>query len=92
LHDRIVAKRLVIVAVFVTHGDAEDALGEKRVHIVLDSRRIARIADACSHCVDQARSPIRLAKQQRAGVGREMTAVEVGENFLPGKTGEDERF
>lgn len=82
LHDRIHSQRLVVVAIFVTQGDAANPLGQHGFHFVSGFGRIAGIGNATGEGIDQACATIGFPQQQGSAVGREPAAVEISENFL----------
>ena len=65
---RIVAKAVVVVEVFVSHCSGEDALCHKRPQVVGDPGRITRIADAIGDCADEADASVNFSQECGSGV------------------------
>ncbi len=87
-HQRVVAKLIVIVQVFVAERDAEHALPDERSDRVLDEPRVSRVAETSREPSNQPQTPIGGAQQQPARVGRQRPAIELGHHrpsFDPSK-------
>ena len=81
--NRIAAKLVVVVEVLIAERQAEDALCHQGLHLVPDVIRMAGVAEAGGEAVDEPDGLVRLAQQQRAGVGRHHPAVEIRHHPTP---------
>ena len=81
LHQRVDPQAVVVVEVFRPAGDAEHALGEHGPLVVLDHRRVTRVGHAGGHPPEQPAPARRLAEQQCPGVGGDLPAVELRQQF-----------
>lgn len=88
LPERIGAELLMVVEVFVTAGDAEDALRQKSALRVEDEIGIARIGNGPIEGVDEAESPIGFAEEEDAGIGGDVAAGKVGDQIATIKASE----
>ncbi len=87
-HQRVVAKLVVIVQVFVAERDAEHALPDERGDRVLDEPRVSRVTETSRQPSNQTQPSVGGAQQQAACVGRQRPAVELGHHrpsFNPSK-------
>jgi hypothetical protein len=75
--NRIAAKFIVVVEVLIAERQAKDALRHQGLHLVPDVIRIAGVAEAGGETVDEPDGLVRLAQQQRTGVGGHHPAVEI---------------
>ena len=62
--------------VLIARRQSEHPLADQRLDLVLDQLRAAKVAEAGGEAINQADRPVRRAKQQRAGVRRDASAVE----------------
>ena len=76
--NRVVPQLVVVVEVFVSQGDAHDALPHQRPDRVFRETGIAVVGEAIRHPVQESDRPVDLAKQQHSGVRRDRSAVERG--------------
>ena len=76
--NRVVPQLVVVVEVFVSQGDAHDALPHQRPDRVFRETGIAVVGEAIRHPVQDPDRPVDLAKQQHSGVRRDRSAVERG--------------
>jgi hypothetical protein len=77
---------VVVDQVLVAKRDAEHPLAHQGGDIMLDALRRTRIAKAPCEAPHQADGPVRGPEQQRAGIGGDRPAVEVG-HHTPGLDG-----
>ena len=61
-HDRVMAKFVMIVEVFIAHGQAKHPLADQGPHIVLDQVLPATIRKTGGEPIDQADGPVRRAQ------------------------------
>ena len=66
----------MIVEVLIAQPQSEHALPYQRLDLVLDQLLAARVAEAGRKPIDETDRPVGLAKQQRAGVRSDASAVE----------------
>ena len=92
LHERIIAQALMIVTIFVTQSDGEDALAEHRALLVGDKPGITGIGNHGVQLLDQTDLAVDLAQQQRPGIGGDCSAGKIGHDLTTGETGKDDRF
>ncbi len=76
------AKRLMVVEVFVTEGNAEDTLSWRRLLVMNDEERVARVGDAAIYGVDKADTIVHFPQQHCAGIGCQAAAVEISLDFF----------
>jgi hypothetical protein len=88
--DRVFGETSSVVAVGVTAGQSVDPLGDEIGQLVLDLSRLALIRQAAAERVDQPEPTIRSFEQQRTAVGTGVLLVELGNNGLVEKIGEQE--
>ena len=72
------AQVVVVIEVFVSQGNAGDALRHQRAHRMLRQTGIAVVREACGDPVEEPGGAVRLPEQQRPGVRRDRSAVERG--------------
>ena len=84
------AKLLMIVEVFISEGDGDDALGDHNALIVDDEEGVSRVGDRLVESVEQTDLVGGLAKQERPGVGGEPTSLKVGDDGLGPEAGKPE--
>lgn len=77
LQERIVAKRLVVVLVFVSEGQTEEALPEHGGDGMGDGGRVASVVDAGGQAVGPSEAAVHLAQQQTPGIGGQVAAVKI---------------
>jgi hypothetical protein len=82
-HQRIVAKLVVIVQVFVAQGDREHALTHQSRHAMLDELGPPPILKASREPLDQTDRPIRRPQQQPARIRSQRPAVKIGQHRPP---------
>lgn len=85
LPERIVAKTLVVVEVFVPSGDAEDALGQQcglgQCGLGMDGEcGMMRIGNDLVESVNETEIAVGFSKKKRAGIGGDVAAGKVGVN------------
>ena len=85
LHQRIDPQPLVIVQVFPPAGDGDDALGDQRPLAVGDQLRITRIGNDSVDAIEQTRSAIHLAEQNRPGIRSDRPAGKIRDDLLTGE-------
>jgi hypothetical protein len=85
-----VTEAVVIVEVFVTEAEAEDALLEQGDQRMFDEVGIAMVGEAGGERVEQAELGIEFAEQEGPGIGGDTTAVEVGEDITGAEVLESE--
>jgi hypothetical protein len=73
---RVLAQLVVIVEIFVAQRQAEDALPDQRLHLVLDQARIAPVVEARGEPLHQRQTLVHLPQQQRPRVRRDLAARE----------------
>ena len=66
--NRVVPQLVVVVEVFVSQGDAHDALPHQRPDRVFRETGIAVVGEATCHLVQEPRRTVDLAEQQHSGV------------------------
>lgn len=87
------ASRLVeIVGVLIATGDGEDPGLEEFRQIMIDARLITPVANGASKTIGDAELPFRLAQQQQATVGRQVTAIETRCELLGERTAGRSKF
>ena len=74
---RIEAQLVVIIDVFVSQRDGEDALAQHHGEIMLDEALIARIGEATGKFLAEPLRAIHLAQQQRAAITGEVATGEI---------------
>ena len=79
---RVLAKFVVVVEVFISQRQTEDALAQQGLQPVFDKTRIAPIGEAGGEPPDQAQAVIELPEQQGPGVGGDRAAVERSRHLL----------
>src|ERR1700728_1081840 len=90
LPERIVAKALVIVEVFVPSGDAKDALGQQ-CGLGMDGEcGVTRIGNDLVEGGNETEIVVGFPKKERAGIGGDVAAGKVGVNFATAGTGKRE--
>ena len=72
------SKSLLIVEIFVSQRQADDALSEHRPLRMLDQIRVAGVGDGLVDRIDQPDVTIRFTHQQRPGVTSEPAASKIG--------------
>ena len=75
---RVLAQLVVIVEVFIAQRQAEDALPDQRLDLMLDIARVASIDEAGGKAPHQPDALVNLPQQQRAGVRGNVPAIETG--------------
>ena len=70
------AQLIVIVEVLIAERHSEHALADQRLDLVLDQVLAARVAEAGGEPIDETDRPVGRAKQHRAGVRGDASAVE----------------
>jgi len=70
------AELIVVDQVFIARRQSEHALADQRLDLVLDQLLAAHIVEAGGEAIDEADRPVGRAKQQRAGVRSDASAVE----------------
>ena len=75
-HHRVMAQLIVVDQVLVAERQSEHPLADQRLDLVLDQPRAAKVAEAGGEAIDEADRPIGRAKQHRAGVRSDASAVE----------------
>ena len=81
LPERIVAEAVVIVEVFVSGGEAEEAVGQERALRVDDEQGMTRVGDGFVESVEQADLFVGFPQEQQAGIGGEVPGGELGDEF-----------
>jgi len=81
--NRIAAKLIVVVEVLIAQRQAEDALRNQSRERVDGHERIAAVDKASRKPIRQPDRLVRLAKQQRSGVRRNRSAIEIRHNPPP---------
>ena len=76
--NRVVPQLVVVVEVFVSQGDAHDALPHQRPNRVFRETGIAVVGEATCHLVQEPRRTVDLAEQQHSGIRRDRAPVERG--------------
>lgn len=76
----IVSQRVVIVEVFVTQRQPEDALAQQLLGRVLDQIRVAVVIEASRQLLDQPMPQIDLAQKERAPVAGKKSSLKIGLN------------
>jgi len=71
-HGGVVPQRLMIVDIFVTECDGEDALGDEIALLMNGVKRIAAIVNEGVDAFGEPEFLIDLPKQNRSGIGREL--------------------
>jgi hypothetical protein len=82
-HHRIVAQPLVIVQILVAERHAKHPLPEQRAHRMLDRILSAFIDETARQPVDHTDRCIRLAEQQRPGVGSDRATIQRRHDAAP---------
>lgn len=77
----IVTQLIVIVEIFVSQTQAEDALLEKLFERVLDAIGIAIIGKAACELRDEAELGFDFPQQQSAGIGSDLAAVKASDDI-----------
>ena len=80
----------MIVEVFVSQGEAEDALGQQGALGMQDQGGGTWIGEALVDLVNEPKATVDFPQQQASAVAGEFAAVEVGLNFAARKTGNGE--
>ena len=75
-HHRVMPELVVVDQVLIAQRQSEHALADQRLDLVLDQLLAARVAEAGREAIDETDRPIGRAKQQRAGVRSDASAVE----------------
>ena len=75
---RVLAQRVVIVQILVAQRHAEDALTHQRLHLVHDVGGVAVVGEAGRHPAEQPDRLVGQAHEQRAAVGGQGAAREIG--------------
>jgi hypothetical protein len=78
---RVCAKVIVIVEVFIPERDAEDTLGQELELGVLNQTLIAIVDETISESLQQLRTSRDLTKQQSAPVCRDPTTGKIADHF-----------
>jgi hypothetical protein len=81
------AQVLMIIAVFVSQCDGEDALTQHRRLLMGDQILIAWIWNDCIQATDKSKPPIRLAEQQRSSIGGDASAIKIRQHRSSTHTG-----
>ena len=87
---RVAAEVVVVVEVLVSQGQGVDPLGDEFLDGVFDEVGIAVVGEAGGELSDDAGESLGLAEQQRAAVGGDVAAVEVGEDLAGAEHGKVE--
>ena len=87
LPEWVIAKLLVIVEVFVSGSDGEDALSEERALGMSDEVGVSRVRNDSVESVDESKLSIGFAEQKDASVGGDGTAGEVRDDVSSSSTG-----
>ncbi len=74
-HHRVMAELIVVDQVFIAERQSEHPLADQGLDLVLDQLWAARVAEAGGEAIDEADRPISRAKQHRAGVRSDASAV-----------------
>jgi hypothetical protein len=90
LEERIVAEGVVIIEIFMSRGEGEDALSEQAHLGVGDEQGIAWIGDGGVELIDELKLPVGLAQQEEASVTGECSAVKVGDDVLAIEIGKED--
>jgi hypothetical protein len=80
---RILAQFVVVVEILVAQRQAEDTLPNQSLDLMLDVASVAPIDEAAGEAAHQPETLIDLSQQQRAGVRRDVPAVEPGHHRAP---------
>ena len=75
-HHRVMAQLIVIDQVLIAERQSEHPLADQRLDLVLDQLLAARVPKAGGKPIDDTDRPVRRAKQHRAGVRSDASAVE----------------
>ncbi|ESX23341.1 hypothetical protein X765_29085 [Mesorhizobium sp. LSHC440B00] len=80
---RIMAQLVMVVQVLVAERQREDALADKRLHLMLDRCRPAGIHETAGKAADQPDRPVRQPQQKRAGIGGDSSTVKTDYDGAP---------
>jgi len=83
----ITAEVVVVVEVFVAQGQGVDPLGHEVRQRVLDEVGLAVVGEAGGELADNGGEVLGRSEQQRAAVGGEVAAVEIGDPFAAAEHG-----
>jgi hypothetical protein len=75
-HHRVMAELIVVDQVFIARRQSEHPLADQRLDLVLDQLLAARVAEAGGEAIDEADRPVGRAKQHRARVRSDASAIE----------------
>ncbi len=89
---RVVPQGLLIVEILVAASQAEDPLGQQRLHLVGDPGWVARIRQGRGNGLDEPGAPIDLSQEQQAAVAGKGAPGEVGDNSLARQAGKQQWF
>jgi hypothetical protein len=81
--NRIAAKVIVVVEVLIAQRQTEDALRDHRLERMHGHERIAAVGEASRKPIRQPDRLVRLAQQQRSGVRRNHSAIEIRHHPAP---------
>ena len=79
----VLAELVVIIEVLIAQRQAEDALPDQCVDLMLDIARIAPIDEAGGKAADQSEALVDLSQQQRSCVRGDVAAIETSHNRTP---------
>ena len=77
-HHRVMTELIVVDQVFIAERQSEHPLADQRLDLVLDQLWAAKVAEAGREAIDEADRPVGRAKQHRAGIRSDASAVESG--------------
>ena len=74
-HHRVMAELIVVDQVFIAERQSEHPLADQRLDLVLNQLWAARVTEAGREAIDEADRPVSRAKQHRAGIRSDASAV-----------------
>jgi hypothetical protein len=75
------AQLVMVVQILIAQRNPEHALGNQRLHPMLDQISTAAIGKAARKAIQQADRPIGRPQQQSAGISRNRTTIKSGDNI-----------
>jgi hypothetical protein len=82
-HHRVMAELIVVVQVVVAHRKPKHPLADQRLDLVLNQLWAARVTEAGRETIDEPDRPVSRAKQHRAGVRSDASAVKSRHHRTP---------